>query len=200
MKNKHTREKEAWFPSRSRRTILQGEVHVWRIALDVNGEGIQAARDVLSEDEIEKADRFRFELDRRRFAIAHAGMRKILAGYLGCDAKQLIFEYDEKGKPRLRDTFNARELNFNLSHSGQLSLLAVAPKISVGIDIETVNPKFTCQEIAGRFLSRDEIRNLLTLPEEQRTEAFFTCWTRKEAYIKARGDGLSIPLNSFSVT
>lgn len=200
MKNKRPSETESWSPSRGQRTILQGEVHVWRIALDVNGEYIRAARDLLSADEIERMDRFRFDSDRRRFAIAHAGMRKILAGYLDCEAKQLMFEDGERGKPRLRDIGNAGDLNFNLSHSGEISLLAVARKISVGIDTETVNSKFASQEIARHFFSRGEMRNLLALPEEQWTEAFFTCWTRKEAYIKARGDGLSIPLNSFSVT
>ena len=182
-----------------RHAIVLGEIHIWKIYLDVSNELVQIARGVLSRDEVDRADRFRLEGDRRRFTIAHAAMREILAHYLAAEPRRLTFEYGAQGKPRLVAARNAGELKFNFSHSSDLALLGVTRQISVGIDLEAVCFDFAVEEIAQSFFSADEVRTLLELPKGLRVKAFFCCWTRKEAYIKALGKGLSIPLDSFSV-
>ena len=179
--------------------ILLGEVHVWLIPLDTPGESEPVAYHMLSADEMARADRFRFERDRKRFTMARAAMRAILARYVGTDPRRVAFDCGEHGKPELVTVPNASELKFNFSHSSGLALLGVTRRVPLGIDIEAVRGDFAAEEIAHSFFSADEVRRLLELPEGQRTEAFFCCWTMKEAYVKALGQGLAIPLDSFSV-
>jgi 4'-phosphopantetheinyl transferase len=173
---------------------------VWRIPLNSLYNSLNECRAILCTDEEQRARRFRFERARKRFIATHAATRRVLAEYLECDPTRLIFEYGANGKPRIRQSDNAMDLEFNLSQSGDYALLAVASKLSLGIDVEAVTSAFATQEIANLFFSPDEVKSLLALPKEQRAEAFFCCWTRKEAYIKAKGGGLSIRLDSFSVT
>lgn len=190
---------EAWYMSPGNRPLLCRAVDIWQIPLDVDYKSIQRAREVLAEDELVRASRFHFERDSRRFIVAHGTMRKILANYLQTEPPQLIFDSGERGKPEIRRSRNQLNLKFNLSHSGDLALLAVTSGASVGVDIETVNSAVATEEIAYICFSADEVKELLTLPKQQRVEAFFCCWTRKEAYIKAKGDGFSMRLDSFSV-
>ena len=189
-----------WILSSGRGNPSPGEVDIWRIRLDTEDRSIQHAGDFLGVDELARVARFRLECDRKRFFIAHATVRKILAKYVGCEPIQLVFENSEKGKPRLHQSLNPHDLRFNLSHSNDVALLVVTAGLSVGIDIEAVNYDLAMEEIARAFFSPDEVRSLLTLAKEQRTEAFFCCWTRKEAYIKAKGDGFFTASGSFSVS
>ena len=189
----------AWLPSFGRPMLFSGEVHLWRIVLEVSNEAIRSATELLTADELQRADRFRFERDRRRFALARAATRRILAQYLEIEPQGLSFEYGKTGKPDLIRALNPLGLRFNLSHSYELSLLAVTRTVPLGVDIELIDRNFFDKAIVHCFFSPDEVRCLFALPEEARAEAFFSCWTRKEAYIKALGEGLSLPLDSFSV-
>jgi 4'-phosphopantetheinyl transferase len=176
------------------------QVHIWRVNLLQPDSGVELCRGLLPEDEIARAERFHFPRDRRRFAVSHAMMRHVLGRYLSCKPQELRFIHGRKGKPDVAPGSDTLGLKFNLSHSGEFALMGVAVKLTMGIDIEEIRADFGTQEIARRFFSRQEVAVLLSLPEHQRVEAFFYCWTRKEAYIKARGEGLSLPLDSFDVT
>lgn len=178
------------------------QVDIWLINL-VNSVGqsdrTQQCRCLLSPDELERADRFYFEKDRRHFTLARAAMREILGRYLGLTARDLCFSYGPKGKPELAGRLEETGIRFNLSHSSGLALLAVTQGLTVGVDIEWIKHDFATNDIAEKFFSATEVHALRSLPAGQQTEAFFSCWTRKEAYIKALGEGLSVPLESFTV-
>lgn len=175
------------------------EVHIWRIALSGHELLLPALRKILSADEIERADRFYFERDRQSFTVARAAMRQILSRYVNVSADKLTFSYGAKGKPELAGAAEPASINFNLSHSGEFALLAVARGFCLGVDIERVKPEFGGDDIAERFFSSNEVAVLRAIAAEARVEGFFSCWTRKEAYIKALGEGLSVPLDSFDV-
>ena len=176
------------------------EVHVWRATLRRAPADIAALGRLLSEDERERAARFRFARDRDDFTAARGTLRLILGLYTGRPPSGLRFIYNSFGKPSLEDVAAGGVLRFNLSHAGGVALYAVASGREVGIDLELMREDLECEELAGRFFSRREVAALRALPAEERTRAFFNCWTRKEAYIKARGQGLSLPLDSFDIT
>jgi 4'-phosphopantetheinyl transferase len=178
--------------------MLDGEeIHVWLIPLPVDSEYPSRLAQVLSIEESKRAARFIFERDRARFIVAHVALREILAPYTCEEAQALRFTIAEKGKPHLTDH---PQIRFNLSHSGSFAMLAIAREREVGVDIERINPERTTIAIAERFFAPAEVRELMALPEERRVTGFFACWSRKEAYIKARGEGLGIPLDSFQVS
>jgi 4'-phosphopantetheinyl transferase len=174
------------------------EVHVWRIALQEKL--APRLRSILSPDECARADRFHFPRDRNRFIVARGSLRTILGVYLKQKPDHLSFSYSQFGKPALAAHPDAHELSFNLSHANELALLAVTSGRAIGVDIEFIRPEFASAEIAERFFSSHEVAELRALPGETQREAFFNCWTRKEAYIKAIGEGLSLPLNQFHVS
>ena len=176
------------------------EVHVWRAPLDQPSSHIDSFRHTLAADEQTKADRFYFQNDRDHFIAAHGVLRAILGRYLDRAPECLSFCYGSHGKPALVGESGADAIHFNMSHSHGVALYAVARSRAVGIDLEFVRRELEIEQIAERFFSHRETATLRALPADLRRCAFFLCWTRKEAYIKAKGEGLSMPLDRFDVS
>ena len=178
--------------------LADGEVHVWRAAAPAGVFSFRAMFALLSDDERERAARYYFEGDRERFVVWRGLLRTLLGLYLGRPAAGLRFAYNEYGKPSVEGG-SGGDLRFNLAHSHDMALYAFARGREVGVDVELVWGEFAGEEIAERFFSPREVGALRALPWEQKARAFFECWTRREAYVKARGGGLSLPLDSFDV-
>lgn len=189
-----------WEPGPRRPRLRRDEVHVWRAALARSPAEVEALKGWLSEDELRRAERFHFQHDRSSFVVARGTVREILSLYVGQPPRLLQFGYNPFGKPELAGATGETRLRFNLSHAAGLALFAVAAGREVGVDIEYVRESVPCEDLAAKFFSRREADALMALPAADRTRAFFECWARKEAYIKARGEGLSLPLDSFDVS
>ncbi len=177
-----------------------GDVRIWQAWLDQPQEVVEMLLTVLSPDERRKAGRFYFRRDHDRYIVGRGLLRIIISGYLKIEPGQLRFRYNFYGKPSLAAEFDATSIKFNLSHSHGLAVFAVACGREIGVDLEMIRDNFATMEIAEQFFSAREVAALQTLSPELRTPAFFNCWTRKEAYIKARGEGLSFPLDCFDVS
>lgn len=173
------------------------DVHVWLAKLD--DFSVDSLKLLLREDELTRAAPFHFEKDRNHFIVARAWLRKLLAAYLGVGPRELRFSYAEKGKPAQEESQRS-SLSFNLAHSGGMAIYAFSHHREIGVDLEFMREDLADEKIAERFFSAREIEDLRSLPAELRKRAFFDCWTRKEAYIKARGDGLSMSLDEFDVS
>ena len=176
--------------------LSKTEAHVWRINLDLDDTSASALEGCLSPDERARADKFAFPHLRRRFVVSRARLRQVLSGYLDLDAGAIAFEYGPRGKPALSGKSG---IEFNLSHAQDTALIAVA-RYPVGVDIEFTGREIAVEDIARRFFSPEESEQVLALPAAERRAAFFTCWTRKEAYIKGTGQGLWHDLQEFSVS
>ena len=191
---------DPWPDGPARPAAAADEVHVWRVRLGQDEAAARALSALLAEDEQRRAARFHFRKDRDRFVAARGALRAILGLYTGVAPRRLRFSYEKHGKPGLTPETGGRFLRFNLTHSHDLALCAVTLGRSVGVDLELVREEFAGMEIAERFFARREVAALRALAPGARATAFFDCWTRKEAYIKARGEGLSHPLHSFAVS
>ena len=176
------------------------EVHIWRAALDHKPSQVASLLDTLAEDEQERAGRFYFPVDRERFIVARGVLREILGLYLNSAAQSLSFCYGPFAKPALACESAGNTIHFNMSHSNGVALYAFTRGREIGIDLEFIREDLEVEQLAGRFFSQREIATLRALPVALRKYAFFLCWTRKEAYIKARGEGLSLPLDEFDVS
>jgi 4'-phosphopantetheinyl transferase len=181
-------------------SVACAETRVWLVRLDRTGAEIAPMRATLSEDEAERAARFYFDRDRNHFIVARATLRKLIAERVGCEAGEVRFEYNQWGKPALAAGFARGDLRFNLSHSGGFAIYAITCGRDVGVDIETIRADIASERVAENFFSPVEVSALRALPVAEQPEGFFNCWTRKEAYVKARGEGLSIELASFDVS
>lgn len=173
------------------------EVQVWGVSLTASDQTLSLYQSALSVDERNRAGRLRFENLRRAFTISRGGLRFLLAGFLGRHPKEIAFDYGPRGKPELQ---HRSRLRFNLSHSGLVALFAFTLDCELGLDVEQLRELPDHEAIATRFFSAGEVTELRSLDPAERLAAFFRCWTRKEAYIKAVGDGLAIPLDQFQVT
>ena len=178
--------------------LASDEVHSWCASLDVPPETSARLYAALSPDERTRSARFQFERDQQRFIVAHGVLRDLLGRYLQTQPRRVRFVYNAFGKPDVSPEFGNR-LTFNLSHSAGLALIAIASASNVGVDVEYTRARSDYADIARHFFSAAEVDYLMALPSHLYAEAFLSCWTKKEAYLKACGEGLAIPLNSFSV-
>ena len=186
-----------WSPPPDDLGLHEHQVDIWRVTLDLLNDSINSLESSLSADESLRASRFHFQVDRDRFLIAHGCLRGILARYLGCEPHLINFKTGDYGKPVL---VSDAGFEFNLSHSGEYALIAVSRRHKLGIDVERIRAEIELERIASRYFSPGEFSELMALPPDQRDIGFFNCWTRKEAYIKAQGLGLSLRLDSFDVS
>ena len=181
-------------------SLSASDVHVWRCQLDQPSRRVEQLAQILSADERERANRFRFERDRTRFVVARGTLRSILGRYLDREPAHLQLAYGLHGKPCLRDEPNQANIHFNLAHSHQLAVYAFAQGREVGIDVEYVRPLPRLQQIAASVFSDREVAVLFSLPPSQQLEAVYLCWTSKEAYVKAKGLGVTLFLAQFDVS
>ena len=181
-------------------------IQVWQLRLDDDQisqaiSEISAARGgLLSADELARAARFHFEKDRLRFKRCRSALRLLLARFLDIAPEKIRFSYTAKDKPEVSQDQNPRSLRFNVSHSDNMAVIAVGVGAALGVDIERMRDNVNTADLAERFFSARERDALRALPEDLRFTAFYACWTRKEAFLKANGEGLSFPLSDFSVS
>lgn len=188
-----------WLPPPDRLTLQDHSVHVWAVELDDETFDSIQGHSLLSPDEQGRAARFKFERDRRRYIVAHFALHDILAGYLNAIAADLRFVEVQNGKPKLAPPFAIGGIEFNLSHSHERALIGVAQGREVGVDIEFVKADFPFSEVADRFFTAKEVAGLRALPVQLQRQAFYKCWTSKEAFLKAKGTGLSGKLDEVEI-
>jgi 4'-phosphopantetheinyl transferase len=183
---------------RTQPTCVTGEVHLWRIELDCAAPSVAALESTLGAGELERAARFRSRELCERWTVARGALRCILATYFQSEPSSLVLRAGPYGKPML--VWPAENISFNLSHTGDLMLLAIAGNGRVGVDAEIICPGIEVADLSRRFFAPVEADEILGLPPEAQLAAFFACWTRKEAFVKALGAGLSVPLDRFRVS
>ncbi len=176
--------------------LPEDEVHVWQVDLKVWETDTESLFELLDPDERERSARFKFPAPRNQFLISRALLRRALGRYLKIEAAQIRFRTTANGKPELCE---GGDLRFNLSHTEGVTAFAIARDRQVGVDVERIREDTKVLELAERFFSHKEVQWLRSQPVSQHVSSFFSCWTAKEAYIKAQGEGLSLPLGSFSV-
>lgn len=174
-------------------------VHVWAFSLE---RPLSLGEPLLDQIELSRASRFYFEKDQRHFVAGRSILRTLLGHYLSLPPTAVAFVHGTHGKPELASglSVNGRFLRFNLSHAGGVGLLGVTLNRQIGVDIEPVRALDDADDVAQRFFSTEEVKAYRAVPDEQKPMAFFNCWTRKEAFIKAVGEGLSYPLDQFGVS
>lgn len=193
-------DKLQWSSAKHMELICSNEVHVWRVCIDSPTIQSESLVEILSADELARAARFRFERDQKRFMAARGILRKILGGYLEEHPQKIRFDYTSYGKPMLATDSAPNALRFNLSHAGAFVLFAVTYGNNIGIDMERIRDDVPIAQIAQRFFSLGENRSLERMDENKRKEVFFQYWTRKEAVLKAMGEGLSFPMEQLDVS
>lgn len=177
-----------------------GELHLWLMPLAQPASVVEQLAKTLAPDETERAARFHFDRDRRRFIAARGLLRQILGRYSGVRSEDIRFAYGPFDKPCLAAGTGPAGLEFSLSHSQDWALVGFARGRMIGVDLEEVRPMADYRDLAQANFAPAEVTALFDLPEEQQLDGFFACWTRKEAYAKALGLGLSLDLSSFAVS
>jgi len=189
-----------WQPAIPKNPIYPNQIHIWRVHLDISKMQRESLMVFLSADEVARARRFHFEIHQKRFIASRGILRQILSHYLRKNPKQIRFEYSYYGKPRLVLESGENAFSFNLSHSGGIALYAISLGRSIGIDIERVNNDVDIKQVSERFYSPGEISSLERTGDNKRNGIFFQYWTRKEAFLKAIGKGVSFPMEQVDVS
>ena len=189
-----------WHEASAPPPLADNTVHVWQGPLDRDEDQLRQLTSTLSPEELARAERFHFRIDRRRWVVGRGLLRRLLGAYLGARPADVRLCYNSHGKPALTGESDRGGVKFNVSHSGELMLLAVAQGRNVGVDVERVRPVPDARDLAARYFAPSEAAVLDRLPAPVRERAFFQCWTRKEAYVKAHGLGMTLPLDQFAVT
>lgn len=190
---------ENWENAPSSVQLAPDEIHIWRVNFEGKVIPNNPQETLLSDDEIARAARFHFERDRQRFAETRSALRKILSAYIPHKAPEIKFDYQQNGKPEISESQNPNCVRFNVSHSGRFAVIGVSLNLRIGIDVE----KYRTMEfldIARRYFSEREYRELKAAPAEELQRYFFTCWTRKEALLKAMGEGIGNLVHQVSVS
>jgi 4'-phosphopantetheinyl transferase len=190
----------SWTAAPSVPVLREHELHVWRAGTAASVDALRAAEAVLAADERDRADLFRHAPSRTAYVVARAAFRRIVGAYLDVDPASVRFAYSAWGKPCLADPDGGARLQFNLSHSGEWAVYAFAIDRPVGVDVEQIRQMPDLMDIARCFFAASEYEALSRLEGAGRLESFFACWTRKEAYLKARGPGLSASMSEFVVS
>ncbi|HTK76676.1 MAG TPA: thioesterase domain-containing protein [Gemmataceae bacterium] len=190
----------AWESASAAPPLAENAVHLWQVRLDGGEERERRFASTLAPEELARAERFHFRIDRQRWVIGRGAVRQVLAGYVGVRPADVRLCYGSQGKPALAGESDRGRVNFNVSHSGELLFLAIAKEREIGVDVERIRPRSDWRELAGRYFAPAEVAALDRVPDAARDRAFFQCWTRKEAYIKAHGLGMSLPLDRFAVS
>lgn len=180
-----------WRPAPTHWPLLATDVHVWRIRLDLPEERLASSRALLAPDEQARADRYRFAADSRRYTVTRGALRRILSGITSLAPETLTFDYDAHGKPSLAARHTTSPVNFNVSHAGDLALIAVAAGRVIGVDVERLRPVDQMDDLVRQTFTMRERAAFVQMPLDRRRRAFFEVWTRKEAVLKALGVGLS---------
>lgn len=191
-----------WTPTATPPPLAPDEVHVWRLRLDLPQalarERLATIGDLLTDEEQQRARRFTSDIARTHFIAARAALRRLLSEYVGLAPAELQFVYGAHGKPSLQHP--STDITFNLSHSGQRMLLAVSRSRDVGVDVERTQRAVDWHAVARRFFAPPEQAAMKALPDDEQRQAFFRCWTRKEAFMKATGQGVAYGLTRFAVS
>lgn len=192
-----------WQTAAAHSELAERDVHIWFASLDRTLAELESLETLLSEDEIARAGRFSFLVDRERYVAGRGILRRLAGSYTGRRPQDIAFIYGEQGKPALGNQNgpgSSEFLAFNVAHTRSHIVFAFTRLPAIGIDLECTDREVDFTAVAQRFFSTREVQELESLPDAQRSEGFFLCWTRKEAYVKARGGGLQIPLDSFDVS
>lgn len=176
--------------------LEKNDVHIWCVNLDLPQQPIPQLVKILSEEEISKANRFRFQQHQHRFIVARSTLKIILGQYLNLEPGSIEFEYTSKGKPFLR---GGEGLEFNISHSQSLALYGITRDRPIGVDIEYLRPMKDAEQLAKRFFCQSEYKVISELPPGEREKVFFRAWTAKEAFLKATGEGIGGGLDKVEV-
>lgn len=186
-----------WWRDPPTAALGPGEIHVWQFPMDVPESTVGACSELLSADEKQRAGRFHFKRDNRRFTVARATMRAIVGSYLRRPPGELQFLYSTHGKPRVKDP--AFDIRFNVSHSGEQAVVAAVSGYEIGVDVEQIRDNVEIDSLAERFFSTGEKNFLHGLTRAEKLLTFFRFWTCKEAFLKAQAVGLTRSLASFTV-
>jgi 4'-phosphopantetheinyl transferase len=189
-----------WRPLTEPLSLESDTIHLIRVPLAADDARIDGCRQILSADELARADRYIVPIPRRHFIVCRAALRQLLGTCIGTDPRDIAFDYGPHGKPVLRQVRTSTRLEFSVSHSSDQALIGITQGRQLGVDIEQIDPAVRILKLATRFFSTREATELNGLPSDDQLAGFYRGWTCKESYLKATGQGLSFPLNRFSVS